>query len=414
MAAPVIITKRRTAGEGTGLLLEPPNNATRTPSMVNAVSFAANIYLVVLLLTWLAVTYWYSNDNSIEKPVLVWVVNVVIGLLLGLVWLYSLLSLHGLYLWHRGELPLSTIGREEKQGAKYVTAATTDHRTIEYFVWGSEQIDAKVVVLCHGSNTTGKHFNQFLYPTAILKLLNVKAISPSYPGHGGSDAQPFRNLQDWPKTDLEPILVQERVDQFLVQGTSYGTAHAMAVASYFDANRCTALGLNVPYLPENICREFGFRTDADYVLSQNSLQKSFVLLPLLSMLSLGYKHLAKAAGAYPEGRLAKFQNPSLLAALDKDCRRSFLRGPIGQVYEMFNSTTTQRWPDPRLIRTRNVAVWYADDDSLCPPAHGKWLADIFSAKEQAGECQTRIRCEKRGLGHFTYMGEDDPDRKSVV
>ena len=54
-----------------------------------------------------------------------------------------------------------------------------------------------------------------------IKNLNVKVISPSYPGHGGSDAQPFRSLASWPKDDVEPFLHAENEDSFIVQGTSY-------------------------------------------------------------------------------------------------------------------------------------------------------------------------------------------------
>jgi hypothetical protein len=54
-------------------------------------------------------------------------------------------------------------------------------------------------------------------------------------------------------------------------------------------------------------------------------------------------------------------------------------------------------------------MWYAEDDGVCPSAHGKWLADVFVDREKKGKCNARIRCEKKGLGHFTYMGQDDRD-----
>jgi hypothetical protein len=67
-----------------------------------------------------------------------------------------------------------------------------------------------------------------MYPAKTIKHPNVKVISPSFPGHDGSDAQPFRSVANWPKDDVEPILHAENVDSFIVEGiTSYGTAHAM-------------------------------------------------------------------------------------------------------------------------------------------------------------------------------------------
>ena len=370
----------------------------KTPSVGMAAAFTANISLAIILATILLA----RSMHSIHK-----VIRIILIVVVALGWLHSLLCIHGLFLWYRGDLPLTKTKQEDS--AKYVTPATHG-RTIEYFVWGSQKPNAMVTVVCHGSNTTGNYFNQFLYPAMVLDDLNVKVISPSFPGHGGSDSQPFRNIADWPKDDLEPILHAEGVDTFIVQGCSYGTAHAMAVASYFPPDRCLAMGLNVPYLPENICRECGFHTDADYVLSQSTLLKPWILLPILSLLSLTYTQIAKAASLMTEGPLAKVQNPAVLKALEADAQRSFLRGPIGQAYEMLNGTTNQQWPDPRKIQCQNVAVWYADDDSAVSPAHGKWLADVFTKKMQETKCKTNIRCKKEGLGHFTYMGQEDRDK----
>jgi len=383
-----------------------------------AIVFVSNLSLVMTLLTILLIRM------DIAASLTTWTM-VVFVVFLALAWIYTLLATHGLLIWIRGELPLSKI-LWENDHAKYVTtsvssssdstSSTRPRRTIEYFVWGSTQPNATVMVVCHGSNTTGKYLNEFLYPHPTMVALNVKVISPSFPGHGGSDAQPFRRIHDWPKDDLMPILEAEQVDTFFVQGTSYGTAHAMAVASHFGGGqttgrRCLAMGLHVPYLPEPICREFKFHTDADYLWSQSTLMQAWILLPSLSLLSLLQSQLAKGLSLLKEGPLVQAENPQLIRALQADVQRSFLRGPVGQVYEMFNATTNQQWPDPRTIDCQNVAIWYAQDDGACPPAHGKWLADVFTQKTQEGtKLNINIRSEKKGLGHFTYMGNEDRDR----
>lgn len=161
--------------------------------------------------------------------------------------IYTLATLRGLFVWMRGSLPLT-----KDPDGKYIT--TEDGRIVEYFVYGSNNVDAKVCVLLHGSGSTGKFFNQYICQEQALIELNVRAISPSYPGHGGSDVDMFRRITDWPMTDLEPILRKEEVDKFYVVGASYGTAHGMAVASSFP-QRVLGLGLIAPYLPEAICRE---------------------------------------------------------------------------------------------------------------------------------------------------------------
>ena len=95
-------------------------------------------------------------------------------------------------------------------------------------------------------------------------------------------------------------------------------------------------------------------------------------------------------------------------ALKKDCKRSFLRGPVGQVYEMLNADTNQHWiNDPGSdFSTPTVAVWYAEDDHACPPAHGKWLAEVFQSKKGV---RANVRREKIGLGHLTYFREEDTE-----
>jgi hypothetical protein len=60
---------------------------------------------------------------------------------------------------------------------------------------------------------------------------------------------------------------------------------------------------------------------------------------------------------------------------------------------------SQTWPDPRQIKVKNVAVWYAQDDSCVPPEHGKWLEKCLATKGR----NLNVKSDKKGLGHFTYM-----------
>ena len=55
--------------------------------------------------------------------------------------------------------------------------------------------------------------------------------------------------------------------------------------------------------------------------------------------------------------------------------------------------------DPRNIKTKNVAVWYASDDSAIPEDNGKFFADYFSSKS---DVNTDIKCGNSGHGHLTY------------
>ncbi|KAL3910203.1 MAG: hypothetical protein SGARI_002240 [Bacillariaceae sp.] len=245
-----------------------------------------------------------------------------------------------------------------------------------------------------------------------MKLLNVKLISPSYPGHGGSDSQPFRRIHEWPLTDLVPILQQENVHgKFMIQGASYGTAHAMATAVALK-DRVSALGLQVPYLPAPICRDNGFHTDEDMILSEQQCQQPWIRLPILSLFQLCKGFIPSGIAALPEGAQATKDLPDFMHILQQDTVRSFLRGVVGQSLEMTNAATTQYWPDPTLIDAHVVAVWYAQDDGAVPPAHGQWLAKMFQAKQGSNngkQMQLDIRAEQRGWGHFSYFSNADTD-----
>jgi pimeloyl-ACP methyl ester carboxylesterase len=354
-----------------------------------------------LLLLSTATLFWTLVVLGILNLWIGWAVSVLWTLLFTALTTYIFLVLHGLCIWKRGDLPLDRNRRDPT--ATYIQ--TDEGRTIEYYVWGSSSPDAIVTVVLHGSSTTGKYFNQFLFPKDAMRSMNVKVISPSFPGHGGSDTQPFRRIRDWPLTDLVPILEKENVFTFIVQGTSYGTSHVMATASILK-NRCLAMGLVVPYLPESVCREFDFHTDADKVLKESQFHQPAIILPILSLLSLGQGILGSAISAYPESSKAMEDVPEFFVAISRDLSRAFLRGVWGQAFELLDASIAQHWPDPRTIETPVVSVWYAKDDSRVPPPHEKWLAEHFNQKLGT---KTHIRAEKKGLGHFTYFGDENRD-----
>lgn len=344
----------------------------------------------------------HGLSSSLHPHWMVWSLGLVLQFAVSV---FLVLLLHGFYIWQRGPLPLKP---DEEATYLEINEADDKRRTVEYFVWGSERADATPLVCLHGSGTTGKDFNQFLFPPKVVEKLNVKVISPSFPGHGGSDVQAYRRISEWPLTDLKPILLEESITgKFLVIGTSYGTAHAMATAACFP-QRCQGMGLNVPYLPETICREFGFWTDADMILREKQLERPWILLPLLSVLSMVQFLIPQGLDSLKEAKEVKKEIPEMMNLMKVETARSFLRGVNGQAYEMTNAETTQSWQDPREITVPHVCVWYAQDDGAVPPAHGEWLADLFRKKEAEGSLQTvHVRSEKLGLGHFTYMKESD-------
>ena len=288
---------------------------------------------------------------------------------------------------------------------RYIT--TADGRIVEYLVYGSEQPDAKVIVQMHGSTTSGGW--QCKMNASLCKELNLKGIAPSVPNHGYSDLYIGRTLAEFP-LDLERILEAEGADQFMVEGASFGTAHAMAIAWHFGPERCVAMGLNVPYLSDQICKEFKLESKADALPKPDA--RTWYQAWNFYVADLMFASPLAPAGrfmtAFPEGKKTIQERPWAINDVAHDQKeRLVARGTQGQAWEQFSFDVTVLWGfDPREIKTRNVAVWYAKDDSMVPPSHGEWLANFFGSKE---DVKVDIRDENIGLGHFTYFPSQGPE-----
>jgi pimeloyl-ACP methyl ester carboxylesterase len=314
------------------------------------------------------------------------------------------LTARGLYLKKKMQDPFDSDALRNDGGKFVITkggGASDDGRVIEYFVWGSEQKDAKVVVLCHGSAGTAKTM-MWLYKDDLLKELNVKAIGITYPGHGYSDCQIPRQIVNWPNDDVQPILEQEGVTQFTVQGWSYGTAHAMACGVYFPPDVCVAVGLNCPFLSNPVCVEFGLSDNLAALPTVAQVNQPwnaaiFALLDIFTkpLISQGLKWL-------PEGKCVSEDHPELLEMMPQDICRGCVRGTSSQAYDEYTVDITGMWGfDPRDIQTKYIAVWYAEDDSAVPPSHGKWLVDTFGAMSHVQKLD--VRNPKTGHGHCSHV-----------
>jgi len=340
-------------------------------------------------------------------PLIPAIVAVVIGVP-SFAWLAVLL--YGL--WRKAQPLRSFDAAEQKRDAASLGGEgrhimTPDGRIVEYLVYGSKRPDAKVIVQMHGSSTTGGW--QCKMNASLCKKLNLKGIAPSVPCHGYSDLHIGRRIVDFPM-DLEVILGADGVGEFMVEGASFGTAHAMAIAWHFGPDRCVAMGLNVPYLSDQICKEFNLESKADALPRPDARTWyqawNFFVADLMYVAPL-FSPPARFMTYFPEGKKTKKERPWIFEAIGDDQRqRLVVRGSQGQGWEQFSFDVTAVWGfDPREIETRNVAVWYARDDALCPPSHGEWLASHFRSKKGV---RISVRCEDAGLGHFTYFPSHGP------
>jgi pimeloyl-ACP methyl ester carboxylesterase len=295
---------------------------------------------------------------------------------------------------------------EQKQSAadiggegRYIT--TSDGRIIEYLVYGSQRDDAKVIVQMHGSTTTGGW--PCVMNAPLCEALNLKSIAPSVPCHGYSDLHIGRQISDFP-LDLALILEAEGVNEFMVEGASFGTAHAMAIAWHFGPSRCVAMGLMVPYLSDPICKEFKLESKADALPKPDARTwyQAWNFLVADLMYASPFSPPARYMTQLSEGKKVKQEKPWAIDSIGQDqITRLVARGSQGQGWEQFSFDVTALWGfDPRDIETKSIAVWYAEDDTAVPPSHGEWLAQFFGSKEGV---KIDIRAEDVGYGHFTYF-----------
>jgi len=292
---------------------------------------------------------------------------------------------------------------------KYIT--TSDGRIVEYIVYGSDAPDAMVIVQMHGAAHTGGIICQ--WNADLLKQLNMKGIAPTMANSGFSDNQPDRQICNFPRDDVAPILKAEGVKKFVVDGHSLGTAHAMAIAWFFSPDHkehvCVGMGLNCPYLPSSICLAEHYPCDAEEIplVHNNDPRKC---MSSWNMTMAAFTNLMPGIGPPMVMGDTIFvgagkRNPNTFKMCKEDQWRTGARGYLGQGYEALSYAINTLWGfDPRDIKTKNVAVWYAKDDGGpsgpgCPPVHGEYLSKFFDNKSGT---RTANKCVDIGCGHWSY------------
>lgn len=292
---------------------------------------------------------------------------------------------------------------------------TDDDRIVEYSVSGSQRLDARVLV--------SGYFAGPPVPaswTQAYEALNIKVIELSYPGLGLSSLHLGRKVIEWPKTDLEPVLEAEGVQDFWVYGVSYGTPHAMAVAQHFGPERVKAMGLRVPYFGLPLSTELGLPDGQMRILTTDEVLRNTLKVKVYRRVSKTIGWVVLRVFSRPGKLMLMLMKSGMLGSMAKlmagmkldypaefEClsfahASLFPPGRDDTTLHMMASDVGLDLPglDPRKIELSDdrVVVWYAADDADCPPSHGEWLAKHFRAK-------TRVL---DGYGHFGGAYIDQP------
>ena len=314
---------------------------------------------------------------------------------IGLVTFYLLFICGGLIIKHQGQSAIDEVSLK-RDGGQIVE--DVKGRSIEYFLYGSQDPNAPVVINMHGSSLDGtfeKAVNQ-----KSCEALGVRGISISLPGVGNTDMKIGRKVVDWPREDLQAVLDVEKVGSFMITGHSQGNPHAMAAAHHFG-DRVLGLGLNAPLLPNDVTQELGLKG----ALANQSLKTTEELDKIQNAYWFFglYLFVDLFAPTAPTQVMIKMgpevgKDTALVEMMRHTFARSMVRGSAGNTWESSLDVAYLWGFDPREIKTKNIVVWHAADDTACPPEIGVWLADYFTKKGAL----VNFKNDDIGFNHMTF------------
>jgi len=289
-----------------------------------------------------------------------------------------------------GPVPTAKI---EAAGGKFVKL--DDGRVVEYFVYGSEKPDAKVLVQNNGSMGTAWAFSQFERANSKLRELNIKGISLTRPGVAYSSLNFGSNLLYWAQHDVNAVLAAEGVDKFMVEGISQGSGEAMAIAFAHPA-RIEKMHLIVPMLPMELSKEV-----APHAIRPPTGDKVEVTAKQLQscsgccthcMYSCGCCCLRCCAGpSMVQDKYSEANYPGMAAIQFKDMMRNNVHNGSSFIWAMSDEYATANWGfDVRELAEKikgkdSVLITFAVNDQMSHPDWARYLVGLFDASYQAGD-----------------------------
>ena len=271
------------------------------------------------------------------------------------------------------------------------TMTLKDGRTLGYAEYGAPQ--GKIIFEFHGNPSS--RLGSALFDEAAQRL-GVRVIGIDRPGMGLSDYKPGRKLLDWPD-DVVELADNLGIDRFPIVGGSGGVPSTLACAYKFP-ERLTATG--ILFGP----RPLGTPGATDGWSRSRRIQAFLGRNGPGWVGSLAMRAVARVMRNNPDSALTK-----LFKELPKPDRDSFNIPGVRQQYidtirEAFRSGTRGVAVDYALsmkswgFRLEDITIeaqlWHGEDDTVVPPAMGRYLA------------KTIPNCEARFLpneGHFSLL-----------
>jgi pimeloyl-ACP methyl ester carboxylesterase len=212
----------------------------------------------------------------------------------------------------------------------------------------------------------------------VLDRLGVRLIRYDRPGYGRSDRREGRSVADT-ASDVAAVADAFDLDRFSVQGTSFGSAHALAAGALLGP-RVIRVGCVSPMAPyDRLGHEAWSRGQSDAV-------RTYVA----SMLE-GREQLEATVAAEDDMLRKRASRDDPRDAAIFEHTRNGLGGWIDDEISLLRP-----WQFEPAAIDGPVQLWYDPDDAVLPARHAAWLAEVIP---DASLIQTR------SLGHGS---KDDP------
>jgi len=227
----------------------------------------------------------------------------------------------------------------------------------------------------------------------------LRTVSYSRPGYGNSTPQPGRQVAD-AAADVEAILGELRIDEFVTAGWSGGGPHALACAALLPV-RCLAVATIAGVAPsDSPGLDWLAGMGEENITEFNAASAGEAeLTSFLNAAAEQMRDLTAAGVAEGLGDLASDADKAALTGEFADYLATAFRSAV--------STGIDGWRDDDLAFSRDwgislealghatpVAIWQGDQDRMVPTAHGQWLTENIPL------ARARIR---PGEGHLTLM-----------
>eukprot|EP00929_Paragymnodinium_shiwhaense_P029802 TRINITY_DN1700_c0_g1_i1.p1 TRINITY_DN1700_c0_g1~~TRINITY_DN1700_c0_g1_i1.p1 ORF type:complete len:395 (+),score=86.31 TRINITY_DN1700_c0_g1_i1:100-1284(+) len=300
------------------------------------------------------------------------------------------------------EIKVEDIKRHGNANTRWIQKP--DGRVIEYYVYGSDKADARIFVQINGSMGSAKFFSELPPIVKVLTDKNVKAIAVNVPGHGFTSGDPLRRMGEWAKSEVEPVLKAEKVPDdapLMVEGSSFGAAHAQSVFVYFQ-DRITHAHFHVPALSEELSKELtlpkvseGCSCTGDYATTCFLKGRCcspcfFCCCSCVSTMMAGQANEMKKLEGYSEISGANGSSPFEMSEAMKHHSLSHsiaanIHGPLvynimlGQLYRNWGFHPFDDVKEENVERMK-IMISYGEKDTSSPESHGEYMANFYSKK----------------------------------